>query len=248
MKKLNTECENIGDWGRLYCGDCIEVMRTLPKNSVDTICCDPPYGLEFMGVAWDTMREAGKPRVRNEMGDFGSREYARHPLEWARIQRNKGLAYYKFSINWAKEALRVAKPGAFLLAFGGTRTFHRLACAIEDAGWEIRDCLMWLYGSGFPKSLNINKAVGKLDPTNFDWEGFGTALKPSWEPIIVAMKPLDGTFAENALKYGVAGLAIDKSRIGKKLGDRTEYGVNGIERKTGNVYGKQYGKIQFDGT
>jgi len=105
--------------------------------------------------------------------------------------------------------LRVLKPGAILLAFGGTRTYHRLACAIEDSGFEIRDCMMWLYGSGFPKSLDISKAK---DDRN--WNGWGTALKPAWEPILVAMKPLDGTFAQNAEKWGVAGLNVDGGRIG----------------------------------
>lgn len=106
------------------------------------------------------------------------------------------------------EALRICKPGSMILCFGGTRTFHKLTCAIEDAGWEIRDCIMWLYGSGFPKSHNFGRIMGD------DWFGYGTALKPAWEPIIVAMKPLDGTFLENASKWGVAGLNIDASRIG----------------------------------
>lgn len=100
------------------------------------------------------------------------------------------------------EALRICKPGSFMLAFGGTRTFHRLVCEIEDAGWEIRDCLMWLYGSGFPKSHN-----------KFGIEGYGTALKPAWEPIIMAMKPCDGTFANNAEKWGQAGINIDECRL-----------------------------------
>lgn len=106
---------------------------------------------------------------------------------------------------WA-EALRVVKPGGMLLAFGGTRTYHRLACAIEDAGWEIRDCLSWLYGSGFPKSNNFGREVNSF-------VGYGTALKPAWEPIILAMKPLDGTFVANAAAHGVAGLNIDGGRI-----------------------------------
>jgi len=103
-----------------------------------------------------------------------------------------------------KEALRICKPGSFLLSFGGTRTFHRLTCAIEDAGWEIRDCLTWLYGSGFPKSHN-----------HFGLEGYGTALKPAWEPIIMAMKPCDGTFKQNVEKWGQGGINIDECRIGK---------------------------------
>jgi len=105
------------------------------------------------------------------------------------------------------EALRVCKPGAIMLCFGGTRTYHRLTCAIEDAGWEIRDCIMWLYGSGFPKSHNFGRQLGG------EWDGYGTALKPAYEPIIVAMKPLDGTYAQNAEKWGVAGINIDACRI-----------------------------------
>jgi len=101
------------------------------------------------------------------------------------------------------EALRVAKPGCHLLAFGGTRTFHRPACAIEDAEWEIRDTLMWVYGSGFPKSHNLKG----------EHEGWGTALKPAWEPIILARKPLDGTVAENVQKWGTGAINVDGCRI-----------------------------------
>ena len=100
-----------------------------------------------------------------------------------------------------REALRVAKPGAHLLAFGGTRTFHRLTVAIEDAGWEVRDVVCWLYGSGFPKSLNVG-------------DGWGTALKPAWEPVIVARKPLVGTVAANLLLHGTGALNIDGCRVG----------------------------------
>ena len=102
-----------------------------------------------------------------------------------------------------KEMLRICKPGSHLLAFGGTRTYHRLACAIEDAGWEIRDCLQWIYATGFPKSHN-----------HFGIEGFGTALKPAYEPILLCMKPIDGTFAQNAEKWGQAGININGCRIG----------------------------------
>lgn len=107
------------------------------------------------------------------------------------------------SVEYWKELLRICKPGTMALIFGGSRTYHRLTCAVEDAGWEIRDCIMWIYGSGFPKSHN-----------HFGLEGYGTALKPAHEPIIVAMKPLEGTFKQNVEKWGVAGLNIDDSRIG----------------------------------
>jgi len=164
---------------------------------------------------------------------------------------SSGIAY---NVPMWKEMFRITKPGGFLLCFGGTRTFHRLACAIEDAGWEIRDCMMWLYGSGFPKSHNIGKAIDKLrgnkrewisispykasdeaerasegkcqsgrtthpDITKgqSEWEGYGTALKPAWEPILVCMKPKEGSFADNAEKYGVAGLNIEGGRIGTEI-------------------------------
>lgn len=116
-----------------------------------------------------------------------------------------------------KAIIRVAKPGATLLAFGGTRTYHRLVCEIEDAEWEIRDCLMWVHGQGFPKSLDLEKAGAGAA-----FHGWGTALKPAWEPIVVAMKPLDGTFAANAKKHGVAGLNIDGARIGTDWSERSE--------------------------
>lgn len=146
-------------------GDCLEVMASVPEESVEAIVTDPPYGLGFMGKKWDELPPGPE---------------------------------------FAAAALRVLKPGGHLLAFGGTRTYHRLTVAIEDAGFEIRDCLSWLYGSGFPKSHNLKG----------DWEGFGTALKPSWEPIIMARKPLSGTVASNVLGHGTGALNIDGCRIG----------------------------------
>jgi site-specific DNA-methyltransferase (adenine-specific) len=118
-----------------------------------------------------------------------------------------------------EEMLRISKPGAILLCMGGTRTYHILATAVETAGWEIRDCLMWLYGSGFPKSHNFGRCRddsihSKGTRTHVEgFEGYGTALKPAWEPIIMAMKPCDGTFAQNAEKWGQAGINIDECRI-----------------------------------
>jgi DNA modification methylase len=285
----------------LLVGDCVEQMRTLEANSVDAIVTDPPYGLEFMGKAWD---------------GFGT-----------------PLGFQTWSEQWAREALRVLKPGGHLLAFGGTRMYHRLAAGIEDAGFEIRDTLMWLYGSGFPKSLDVSKAIDKMDAKdeqqarryrftewvrstgataqqidkatgtamgshyttfasqpavmtrehleacrhllgeipkwverecdirsveskNFEarevtgvhasgapaaqwmanyglsadinpkdkkdkgfteaakkWQGWGTALKPAVEPIVLARKPLIGTVAENVLTHGTGALNIDASRI-----------------------------------
>ena len=217
--------------------DCIEHMNTMPPESVDSIVTDPPYHLTskngqskgFMGKEWD----GGDIAFRTEV--------------------------------W-EAALRVAKPGAYLLAFGGTRTFHRMAVAIEDAGWEIRDTVMYVYGTGFPKSHNVGKAidkeagakrevVGTRDTRgDFDgkvrtspalnvgwraaeersdirdlsqklitapateaarqWDGWGTALKPAWEPILVCRKPLDGTVASNVLEHGTGAMNIDGCRVG----------------------------------
>lgn len=245
------------DWVTIYHGDCRDVLPGL--SGMETCITDPPYGLEFMGKGWDR----GVPGV-----------------EFWELIRGALL------------------PGSMLLSFGGTRTFHRVTCAIEDAGFEIRDCLMFLHGQGFPKSLAIDKALDKAARRDFVaaalrlglkipgnskwdwtegehapgdawwekfkailtddewrkverevvgensrkagwftaqdghtitapatdaaklWHGYGSALKPSFEPIVLAMNPLDGTFAENALKHGVAGLNIDGTRIGMDDGTR----------------------------
>lgn len=145
-------------------GDCLEVLRTLPDNSVDSIVTDPPYGLSFMGKKWDY--------------DVPASEV------------------------WA-ECLRVLKPGGHLLAFAGTRTQHRMAVRIEDAGFEIRDMIAWVYGSGFPKSHNLKD----------EWQGWGTALKPALEPITMARKPLIGTVAENVIAHGTGAINIDGCRV-----------------------------------
>lgn len=135
-----------------------------------------------------------------------------------------------------KELLRVSKPGAVLMAFGHTKTYHRLACLIEDAGWELIDTISWMYGKGMPKGLNIGNALKKIEKkenTNLEeeintWNGWGTTLKPSWEPITVAMKPCEGGFVENALKWGVCGFNIDECRIElKKEGEDPRLGGKG---------------------
>jgi len=202
---------------QLFLGDNRNVLKNIAENSVDSVACDPPYELGFMGKKWDST----------------------------------GIAN---DVNLWKEVLRVLKPGGHLLAFSGSRTYHRMVCAIEDAGFEIRDQIMWVYGSGFPKSLNIGKAVDKLlgnerdvvgigksgnpethtaslnmsqvnnntfggefEVTKGDWEGWGTALKPAHEPIVLARKPIsEKTIAENCLKWGVGGINIDGCRISTK--------------------------------
>ena len=210
----------------LYHGDCLDVLRAMPDASVHAIVTDPPYGLGFMGRDWDDL-PPGEP--------------------------------------WARECLRVLKPGGHLLAFGGSRTWHRLAAAVEDAGFEIRDSIAWLYGSGFPKSLDVSKAIDKAagaerevvgsklglpgyhlsgkgeagpaygsnlqkvtteqrasaatitapaTPDAERWQGWGTALKPAFEPVVVARKPLTGTVAGNVLEHGTGALNIDGCRVG----------------------------------
>ena len=130
---------------------------------------------------------------------------------------------------WA-ECLRVLKPGGYLLAFSGTRTYHRMVCAVEDAGFEIRDQLAWVYGSGFPKSHNG------------PWGG--TALKPAWEPIVMARKPLIGTVEENWMVHGTGGLSIDGCRVEGR--ERTDYGLKNSTRSRGNTYGEPSASADFN--
>jgi len=245
-------------------GDCIEVLKRIPDNSIDTIITDPPYGLEFMGKEWDRLWD------KRANTDYRRKGFGKGVLSAPVYMA--GAQAQEFHFKWASEVLRVAKPGAILLAFGGSRTWHRLACGLEDAGWIIKDTLMWIYGSGFPKSLNIGKFIDKLlgnereivgtgKPNvsgegennswnigykmNYvitrghnEWEGYGTSLKPAYEPIIMAMKPLDRTYAENALKWGVAGLNIDEARIEIESGDRKVDGFgnakSGYQKGIGN--------------
>lgn len=134
---------------------------------------------------------------------------------------NSGIAFQKTT--WER-CLDVLKPGGHMLAFGGTRTYHRMTVAIEDAGFEIRDCLMWLYGSGFPKSLDVSKALTKVSLIDDakTWSGWGTALKPAWEPCVLARKPLIGSVAENVLEHGCGGLNIDECRVSARGGSTAE--------------------------
>lgn len=174
---------------RVIHGDCVEVMRSMDEASVDAIVTDPPYDLL-------TTSRNGSRRINNPDTPAGRAARGFMGKTWD----GTGIAFR--SVTWA-EALRVIRPGGYLLSFGGPRTFHRLTVAIEDAGFEVRDCLMWLYGSGFPKSLNLHG----------EREGWGTALKPAWEPIILARKPLMGTVAQNVEKYGTGALNIERTRI-----------------------------------
>ena len=202
-------------------GDCLDILKTYPNNHFTSIITDPPYGLSFMGKKWD---------------------------------------YEVPSIEIWKECLRVLKPGGTALIFAGSRTQHRMACNVEDAGFILKDCLMWLYGSGFPKATDISKQLDKMagverergekkkdfnkynsinykkenaveyvgrrpkeeigyemlpsTPEAKQWNGYKShGLKPAYEPILLAMKPNEGSYAQNALKWGVSGLNIDAGRI-----------------------------------
>jgi site-specific DNA-methyltransferase (adenine-specific) len=258
----------------LLCGD--SKALDLGEASVDAVVCDPPYELGFMGKRWDS----------------------------------SGIAY---DVDLWRAVYRALKPGGHLLAFGGTRTYHRMACAIEDAGFEIRDSLHWVYGSGFPKSLNVSKAIDEKlgterpivgqqraqlpggntfaqdewsqrhrgagttqtcvylkagqpcqghdsgesqgptfhapltapgSPEAARWDGWGTALKPAHEPIILARRPLDGTVAGNVLAHGTGGLNVDGCRIGS-TGGPPSAADSGPNFKN-EVFGRGMGGLKID--
>jgi DNA modification methylase len=321
----------------LYHGDCIEVMRSLPDSSVDAVVTDPPYGLEFMGKGWDApWKQAGDviadpASVGGFQDGAGGNPFSRSRIRYGR-EDGASVGFQLWFTEVATEALRVLKPGGHLLAFGGTRTWHRLASAIEDAGFEVRDSIAWMYGSGFPKSHDVSKGIDKTNgevgrlhkftawmrstgitgaaintvtdtnmgghyltaasqpaiptpelwkkvrpvcqmltdvpawvdelveriaaerevvgsktsgiankdegqrytigasksvqvditapatPAAQQWQGWGTALKPAFEPIVVARKPLIGTVAANVLTHGTGALNIDGCRIGTEGG------------------------------
>ena len=192
----------------LHHGDCLDVLATLPDASVDAVVTDPPYGIGFMGKEWDSGKSfvERKAAKRNTFDHVGGNHNPTSSADAARTRRVESARFGAWCEQWVTECLRVLKPGRHLLAFGGTRTWHRLAVAVEDAGFEIRDNLAWLYGSGFPKSLNLVDESGERT-------GQGTALKPAFEPIVMARKPLAGTVAANVLEHGTGALNIDACRI-----------------------------------
>lgn len=200
--------------------DCLMAMQEMPDGCVDAIVTDPPYGLGFMGVVWDTYKtEDGKrkggSRTSATFDQVGGNHHPTCAADQARTRKSENEKFQAYMNPIFAEALRVAKPGAHLLCFGGTRTFHRMACSLEDAGWEIRDCIMWVTGQGFPKSMDVSKAIEKKHGADAaaQWDGWGTCLKPAWEPIIVARKPLDGTVAHNVMTHGTGAINIDGCRV-----------------------------------
>ncbi|MDT0138073.1 site-specific DNA-methyltransferase [Acidovorax sp. PRC11] len=179
----------------LHRGDCLAVLRTMADASVDAIVTDPPYGLTSDG---------GGPSRKGQDGPYGRARAGAARGGFMGLAWDSGVPGVEI---WA-ECLRVLKPGGHLLAFAGTRTQHRMAVNIEDAGFEIRDMIAWVYGSGFPKSRNLDG----------EWRGWGTALKPALEPITVARRPLAGTVAANMLQHGTGALNIDGCRVGGEGG------------------------------
>jgi len=176
----------------------------MAADSVDAVVTDPPYGIRFMGKAWDgadiermaRAQASKRPRTDGRSGD----ESAAAAAGTYDVSLSGLRAFQAWCAGWASEALRVLKPGGHLVAFGGPRAYHRLGAGIEDAGFEVRDSLHWVFGSGFPKSLNLG-------------DGRGTALKPAHEPIILARKPFRGTVATNVVKWGTGGLNVDACRL-----------------------------------
>jgi len=178
---------------RLFADDCRDVLHGLPDNSIDSVVTDPPYALVSI------VKRFGKP---GSAPAKGNEAYQRASAGF--MGKSWDTGEVAFSEEFWAEVLRVLKPGGHAVAFSGTRTYHRMAVAIEDAGFEIRDQLGWLYGSGFPKSHNQHG----------DWEGWGTALKPAWEPIALARKPLIGTVAANLAEHGCGAINVDGCRVG----------------------------------
>lgn len=233
----------------IHLGDCIEVMAAMAPDSIDAIVADPPYGLEFMGSAWD-----GADGFRRSLNaaDVG-RESVFGRTSRTSPEYRASAVFQEWCEAWGRELLRVAKPGAHALVFGGTRTYHRMVSGLEESGWEVRDCLVWAYASGFPKSHDVSKAIDRaagaqravvgeqadrwtgkgrvlnfatdrpqatipvtgepVTPEALAWQGWGTALKPAWEPIVLLRKPLIGTVADNVLAHGTGALNIDAARI-----------------------------------
>ena len=265
---------------KILVGDCKEQMAKMPDNSVDSIVTDPPYHLQSIVKRFGGKTARNTPAMNTTAGGV----FARKAAGFMGKTWDGGDVAYNVEV-W-QEALRILKPGGHLLSFGGSRTYHRMACAIEDAGFEIRDQIMWVYGSGFPKSLNVGKAIDKvtgaerevvgvsegkgyssiqeknieqdnrpyidglpylkadrtLTKGNSQWEGWGTALKPAHEPIVVARKPLDGTVANNVLAHGTGAMNIDGCRVtnnGEQFGKLPNWGGGKQLNKAGLSFAEQ---------
>lgn len=247
----------------LYCGDCLEQIKSIPDNSIDSVVTDPPYALVSI------TKRFGKDGSAPAKSDGPTGVYQRASSGFMNLNWDTGETAFAIEI-W-QECLRVLKPGGHLIAFGGTRTYHRLACAIEDAGFEIRDQIQWIFGTGFPKSHNVSLSIDKQSGTvnhlsksfnmkgggdrsseftengrDFsikhtpksdkakEWDGWGTALKPANEPICLARKPLsENTIAANVLRWRTGAINIDACRVQSE----TRPHVVSNRRSRNNTYG-----------
>jgi DNA modification methylase len=270
----------LGGKVRVHQGDCLEVMAGLPEASIDALVTDPPYHLTSI------VKRFGADDAAPAKSNGATGVYERSSRGFMGKVWDGGDVAFRPE-TWAL-ALLALKPGAHLIAFGGTRTYHRLAAAIEDAGFEIRDQIGWAYGSGFPKSHDVSKGIDRAagaereivgqyiapdgNPRGIDrgiqggrfaagqsdytpeklvtapatdaarqWEGWGTALKPAWEPIILARKPLVGTVAENVQAHGTGALNIDGCRIPTAADDdifaKNPHTHGGFGHANAQVYG-----------
>lgn len=232
----------------VVCADCLEHMRTMPSDLVDAVITDPPYGLSFMGADWDSYGGRNGTESIEERRRKGQ-EYEGSNAVVPRFGNSHGkrpkvdemVAFQQAMTPIFEEALRVAKPGAHLLCFGGTRTYHRITCAIEEAGWVVKDCIMWVYGSGMPHGQRVDRLMEKRYPNAApEWEGWNTQLKPAWEPIVVAYKPFKGGVAKNALVNGTGAMNIDACRVPTDE-DISTHGDGASEQKSAAVYGSYKG-------
>ena len=236
----------MGEGWEVLLGDCVESMRAMPAESIDAVVTDPPYGIGFMGHEWDQPGEFGpvdepgrRQRSQQPASSGAGHQRDRDAAALAEGERDhtktsaRGGAmhagqydlsttanrrFQSWCAVWGEEMLRVLKPGGHAVVFGSPRTAHRLAAGLEDAGFEIRDTLMWLFGSGFPKNLNVGG-------------GRGTALKPGYEPIVMVRKPLVGTVAATVERFGTGALNIDAARVPFRDAEDEE------ESKTKNQHG-----------
>lgn len=229
----------------LYVGDAVEVLASLPSTSMDAVVTDPPYAIKRLqsgvltapAVRRDTCSDSSCHYERVcpacTRADLAAR-YANAPMlgqqsqNWhARETHSRGYAdndpvqFQQWCTLWLTECLRVLKPGGHLLAFGGTRTWHRLAVAAEDSGFEIRDSLAWLYSTGMPKSHNVERALavaGHVDLAQAR-AGWGTALRPAHEPVVLGRRPLEGTMVDNIAKWGVGPLNLPQLKVQDSTSD-----------------------------
>lgn len=205
----------------LFAAKAEDKLKDFADNSFDSCVVDGPYGIHFMGKTWDKF--GGPIGIDHQLTH--KRGGSMHAGLYNQSNQSNQL-FQAWTAELGREVYRVLKPGAYFLSFCSPRTYHRLVCGIEDAGFEIRDTIMWVFGSGFPKNHDVGKATNQPQ-----YNGWGTALKPAYEPICVARKPFEGTVAENFLKYGTGGINIGECRI--DLGGDYKSGANGRPSQTG---------------